>query len=495
MKQIIIASHPANTRVCIVEDGKLVEFWVERESTERIVGNIYKGKVMNVLPGMASAFVNIGLEKNAFLYAGDMIDEEGSIKETNSKLNVKVGDEILVQVVKDQFGNKGARISMNISLPSRGLILMPQIDYVGVSRKLEDTEQVKELVDYVESIRKPGHGYILRTQSTDCTKEEILSDAEDLESIWEKIQDSYNHTSAPALIYKDESLAIRAVRDMLRSDVCEIVVDSEKVYEELKATFPHVVEENPNLFKLYNHTENIVYAYNLNSQIDALLQKKVEMSNGAYLVIDRTEALTVIDVNTGKYVGQKQLSETIFETNKIAAKEIARQLRLRNLGGIIVVDFIDMDKQEQIDTVMAILKEELAKDRIKTTLIDITPLGLVEITRKKTSSMLGDVMLQPCPYCHGDGYVFSDEHVVTKLKQDLNIIFKNPMNTTAIIEVATSVFNKIFAYKLLEKECETIWKEKRIYIVPSQSLHIEKYKIQATNATIIDLPDTAKLLF
>ncbi len=496
MKQIIIASHPANTRVCIVEDGKLVEFWVERESTERIVGNIYKGRVMNVLPGMASAFVNIGLEKNAFLYAGDMIDEEGNACECSSgKLNVKVGDEILVQVVKDQFGNKGARISMNISLPSRGLILMPQIDYVGVSRKLEDSKQVQELVEYVQSIRKKGHGFILRTQSTDCSKEEILNDANELEAIWQRIQETYVHKTAPALIYKDESLAIRAVRDMLRSDVDEIVVDSEKVYEELKAAFPHVVEENPKLFKLYNHTENIVYAYNLNSQIDSILQKKVEMSNGAYLVIDRTEALTVIDVNTGKYVGQKQLSETIFETNKIAAKEIARQLRLRNLGGIIVVDFIDMDKQEQIDAVMALLKEELAKDRIKTTLIDITPLGLVEITRKKTSSMLGDVMLQPCPYCHGDGYVFSDEHVVTKLKQDLNIIFKNPMNTTAIVEVSTSVFNKIFAYKLLEKECETIWNEKRIYIVPSQSLHIEKYKISATNETIIDLPDTAKLLY
>ncbi len=203
MKQIIIACHPANTRVCIVEDGKLVEFWVERESTERLVGNIYKGKVMNVLPGMESAFVNIGLEKNAFLYAGDMIDTEcGANNSLPNKLNVKVGDEILVQVVKDQFGNKGARISMNMSLPSRGLILMPQIDYVGVSRKLEDTEQVHELVNYVESIRKPGHGYILRTQSTDCSKDEILQDSEELEERWEKVKEAFKHKSAPSLIYK-----------------------------------------------------------------------------------------------------------------------------------------------------------------------------------------------------------------------------------------------------------------------------------------------------
>ena len=496
MKKIIIACHPANTHVCIVEDGKLVEFWVERESTKGIVGNIYKGKVMNVLPGMESAFVNIGLEKNAFLYAGDMIDVDGETKgEVGKKLNVKIGDEVLVQVVKDQFGTKGARISMNISLPSRGLILMPQTDYVGVSRKLDDSDEVKALTEFVEKNRKKGHGYILRTQCLDCPKEELENEIKELEDKWEKIQDGFMHRSAPSLIHKDESLAIRAVRDMLRSDVDEIVVDNKVVYNELIEAFPHVYEDNSKLFKLYEHTESIMYAYNLSSQIDALLTKKVEMSNGAYLVIDRTEALTVVDVNTGKYVGQKQLSETIFETNKVAAKEIARQLRLRNIGGIIVVDFIDMDKQSQIDEVMAILKEELSKDRIKTTLIDITPLGLVEITRKKSSSMIGDVMLQPCPYCNGDGYVYSEEHVATKIKQSLYTLFKNPMNTTAIVEVSINVFNKIFAYKLLEKECETVWKDKRIYLVPSDALHVEKYSLKATNETIIDLPDTAKLLY
>lgn len=495
MKQILIACHPANTRVCIVEDGKLVEFWVERESTERVVGNIYKGKVMNVLPGMESAFVNIGLEKNAFLYAGDMLEDEALSSGEQKPLNVKVGDEILVQVVKDQFGNKGARISMNISLPSRGLILMPQIDYVGVSKKLQNDEKIQEMVDYIESIRKKGHGYILRTQSQDCSKEELLNDTLELEDRWDLIQKTYLTKSAPSLIYKEESLAIRAVRDMLRNDVDEIIVDNKKVYDELISTFPHVFEENKNLFKLYSHSEPIFYAYNLTSQIDSLLTKKVEMSNGAYLVIDKTEALTVIDVNTGKYIGKKQLSETIFETNKIAAKEIARQLRLRNIGGIVVVDFIDMDKQSQIDEVMAILKEELAKDRIKTSLIDITPLGLVEITRKKSSSSITDVMLQPCPYCGGNGYVYSEEHVVTKIKQDLNLMFKNNAGHTAIIELALSVFNKIFAYKLLEKEAETIWKDKRIYLVPKEDIHIEKYNIKATNETIIDLPNSAKLLY
>ena len=496
MKQILIACHPANTRVCIVEDGKLVEFWVERESTERVVGNIYKGKVMNVLPGMESAFVNIGLEKNAFLYAGDMLVEDETLDNSESKpLNVKVGDEILVQVVKDQFGNKGARISMNISLPSRGLILMPQIDYVGVSKKLQNDDKTQDMVSYIESIRKQGHGYILRTQSADCSKEELLNESKELEEKWDYIQKTFISKSAPSLIYKDETLAIRAVRDMLRNDVDEIIVDNKSVYDELISTFPHVYEENKNLFKLYTHNEPIFYAYNLTSQIDSLLTKKVEMSNGAYLVIDKTEALTVIDVNTGKYIGRKQLSETIFETNKIAAKEIARQLRLRNIGGIVVVDFIDMDKQSQIDEVMAILKEELAKDRIKTSLIDITPLGLVEITRKKSSSSISDVMLQQCPYCSGNGYVYSDEHVVTKIKQDLNIVFKNQNNHTAIIEVSTNVFNKIFAYKLLEKEAETIWRDKRIYIVPVENIHIEKFNIRTTNETIIDLPNSAKLLY
>ena len=494
MKKIIISYHPYGSRVCIVEDGKLVEFWVEKEDKKRLVGNFYKGKVMNVLKGMDSAFFNIGLEKNAFLYAGDMLGADDEEVQT-TKLNIHQGDEVLVQVVKDEFGTKGAKITMNVSLAARGLIMMPSVDYVCASKKLPDNEQKEELIKFIDGIRKPGHGYILRTQSVDCSKEELIEETKELESRWENILKTFKNKQAPALIYKDESLAVRAVRDMLREDVDEVIVDNNKIYEELKAAFPYVCKKNPNLIKLYTSTENILYAYHLSSQIDMLLERKVMLSNGANLIIDRTEALTVIDVNTGKYVGQKELSETLFETNLIAAKEIARQLRLRNIGGIIVVDCIDMDSDEKINKIMEVLREELDKDRIKATAIDMTPLGLVEITRKKSSSMIGDVLLKPCPYCHGNGYVYSDEHVASKIKQDLNNLFKNPKNSTVVIKVSTSVFNKIFAYKIFEKECLNEWRDKRIYLIPDELEHVEKYEIKTYFESIIDLPDTARLLF
>ena len=492
MKQIIINVIKSATRVCIVEDGKLVEFWVEKESKERLVGNIYKGRVMNVINGMNSAFVNIGLERNGFLFAGDIVGADEGADIQISNLNVKSGDEILVQVVKDQFGTKGARITMNMSLASRGLIMMPNVDYVCASKKLPDDDKKLELVNYINEIRKKGHGYILRTQSINCSKEELKQETEELEERWEKIQKAYYSKSAPALIFKEDSLAVQSVRDMLRDDVDEIIVDSEKVYNELKQEFPHV---DPGLFKLYSNTKGILYEYNIDSQIDKLLERKVELSNGANLVIDRTEALTVIDVNTGKYIGEKELSETIFETNIIAAKEIARQIRLRNLGGIIIVDFIDMNEKGKIDKVLQVLQDELSKDRLRATAIDITPLGLVEITRKKANCMIEDVMLQTCPYCKGNGYVYSDEHVASKLKQDLNIIFKNPKNTSVVCNVSVSVFNKIFTYKLFEKECLNEWKDKRIYLIPDETKHIEKYSVKAYTTTIIDLPDEAKLVY
>lgn len=495
MKQIIITKQPTYTGVFVLEDKKPVEFWVERNSQERLVGNIYFGKVTNVLPGMESAFVNIGLEKNAFLYSGDMLDEDEH-PVTDNSLNVKVGDEVLVQVLKDQFGNKGARISMNISIAGRGLVLMPQVDYIGVSRKIEDEQLKKELTEYVSSIRKKNHGFIIRTQAQNCSKEELLQEANELEEKWEFIKQAKLKQSAPSLIFKDQSLAQRAVRDMLRSDVDEIIMDDEKLLSELKIAFPHVYKSRPNLFKLFEDPNRDLFeSFGLKKEIQSLLEKKVVLENGAYLVIDRTEALTVIDVNTGKYVGEKDLSQTLFETNKIAAKEIARQLRLRNIGGIIIVDFIDMDKKEQSEELMRILQEELNKDRIKTSLIDMTPLGLVEITRKKTSSMIDAVMLQPCPYCMGDGYIESDEHVVARMKTDLNFLFKNSNTSSVVIKLSVNVFNRIFAYRLLEKECSKEWKNKRIYLVPEEKMHIEKYEMQGFTSSIIDLPDTARLLF
>ena len=493
MRRILIDVHPNSTKVCIVNDGLLEEFWVERKNLNKLVGNIYKGRVENVLPGMQAAFVNIGLERNAFLYAGDAV-VDGEKVSTDGALNLRAGESVLCQVEKDEFGTKGARITMNVTIPGRVLVLMPRLDYVGVSRKITDEGAKKRLVELVDGIRPEGCGVIVRTQAQHCSEKEIRAEMKWLVREWEKIKEDNIRKPAASLIYREKDLAVRAVRDMLVG-VDEIVVNNEKVYEDFRTNLVYVTEEHPGIFKLYRGNKNILAAYGLIDQIDALLRRKVVLRNGAYLIIDRTEALTVIDVNTGRYVGTKNLEETVFDTNKIAAAEIARQLRLRNIGGIIVIDFIDMENEAHREKVLEVLKAELEKDRIKTSLVGITALGLVELTRKKTRSMIESVMLQPCPYCGGDGYVFSDEHMIMKIRTAVTQAFEGSSAKAALVTVAPSVFNKLFSLRYLENECRNEWKDKRIYVVPDDRMHMEKYKLQTLNSAILDLPDNARLLY
>lgn len=495
MKRILIDVHPGSTKVCIVKDNLLEEFWVERKSINKLVGNIYKGKVMNVLPGMQAAFVNIGLERNAFLYAGDIvIDGEKLEGAEQLKINLRAGDSVLCQVEKDQFGTKGARITTNITLPGRVLVYMPQIDYVGVSHKITDEKTKERLVKLAEEIKPEGCGVILRTQAQFCDEDELRAEMKELVSLWEKIKEDTLKKSAGTLVYKEQDLAIRAVRDML-ADVDEVVINDEKLYKEFKKSFPYVEKLRPDIFKFYNGAKDLLQNYELSEQIDALLKRKVVLKNGAYLIIDRTEALTVIDVNTGKFVGNKNLEETVFETNKIAAVEIARQLRLRNIGGIVVIDFIDMEEPEHREKVLEVLGKELEKDRVKTSLVGLTALGLVELTRKKTRSMIETVMLQPCPYCNGDGYVYGDEHMIMKIRAAITQVFEGISAKAVVVTVAPSLFNKMFSLRYLEKECQTVWKDKRIYVIPDPAMHIEKYKIQTLNSAILDLPDNARMLY
>lgn len=496
MKEILINVQNTNTKVCIVEDGQLVEFWVERKNIAGLVGNIYKGKVTNVLQGMQAAFVNIGLEKNAFLYAGDTLAYKEELKDvTDNRLNLKAGDKIIVQVVKDQFGSKGARVSMNVTLPGRLVVLMPMLDYVGVSRKIMDEDKRNALIDYVKGVKPQGYGFILRTQAEDCDLEELRREMNELVAKWEEIKRDIPSKKVSSLVYKDEDLAVRAVRDMLRNDVDKVVINNRKMYEEFVRAFPDLYSAKPDLFEIYTGVEDLWERYKITEQIDGLLERRVNLKNGGYLIIDRTEALTVIDVNTGKYVGDKNLEETVFETNRIAAIEIARQLRLRNIGGIVVIDFIDMNNSIHIDKIMQTLQQELAKDRTKTSIAGMSSLGLVELTRKKKRSMIDAVMLQPCPYCRGNGYVFSDEHVAGKLKNSINAYFACKDNKALLVTVAPSVFNKIFTARLLEKECENEWADKRIYMLADPNIHIEKFTIQVLHGSILDLPDNARMLY
>ena len=493
MKNILIDSQFSSTQVCIVEDGTMVEYWIERRDSAHCVGNIYKGKVKNVLPGMQASFVDIGLERNGFLYAGDIIVDGEHV--SGGDINVKAGDKVLCQVTKDQFGTKGARLTMNITLAGRVLVLMPQVDYIGVSRKITDDNRRKHLIEYMQTILPDKCGCIMRTQSEHCSDEELKTELDELYGRWLLIKRANLEKPAPSVLYKEESVAVRAVRDMLRDDVDKVIINDKSLYEEFKGAFKYILADRPNLFELEEGGRSLVVKYKLEKQLSALVKRKVNLRNGANLVIDRTEALTVIDVNTGKYVGEHNLEETVFETNCIAAEEIAKQLRLRNIGGIVVIDFIDMTEPEHTQKVIEVLQNWLAKDRTKTAVLGITSLGLVEMTRKKMRSMLDSVLLQECPYCMGEGKVFSDDYMIGVIKERLFTLIESNQDISAIkLTVAPSVFTKLTSGRYLSREIAAKWRDILIYVISDPNKHIETFDIKIDNSDVLSLPNGAKLL-
>lgn len=498
--KIYIDMHASRTKVAVTEDGSLVELYVERETSEKLIGNIYKGRVENVLNGMQSAFVNIGLSKNAFLYVheSNMVDGTeivGAKKSKPAPISDKVGDEIMVQVVKEQFGTKGVRITKDITIPGRYIVLMPKNDYVGISRKITDEKVRERLAKIIEEVKVEGVGYILRTASKNATAREIKKEAKNLYAEYQRILKNYDSAVPGQLVYKESGLVERTIRDVLNDETEEIIINNVGIYDELKARFSNLIPEYEKKLKLYSDKAVMFDAFGLNDEIEELLKRKVPLTNGAYLIIDRTEAFTIIDVNTGRYVGENNHEETVFTTNMIAVDEIARQLRLRNLGGIIIVDFIDMDEECHKEQVLERLKVVLKKDRVKTMVMGMTALGLVEITRKKTISMVDKVFLQPCPYCGGDSYVYSEEYVIMRLRADLYKHFEKHDDEAVLVSVHSSVFSKLFVLRTLEQDCQSVWSDKRIYVVPESEMHIQKYSIKSMSSGVIDLPDTARMLY
>ncbi len=498
MKSLLIDYHPKRVCVAMTENNELVEYYVERASQPKLVGNIYKGKVINTLQGMKAAFVNIGLEKNAFLYVGETLVDAKTLGDgalvMPQKLCVAAGDRIMCQVVKDHFGTKGVRISQNVSLPGRLLVIMPQMDYVGISHKITDESKKEHLLELVRANCPKHIGFIIRTAAALASDEELLAEMQSLINKWKNILDSYNKAQDGDVIYEEGDLIFRTIRDILDRDIDKIIVNNPNVYRDLKEKLPEIYEDK-DLLELYTGTENLFTYYNLNSQIAKLIKRKVVLRNGAYIIIDRTEALTVIDVNTGKYVGDNDLEKTFLNTNFLAAQEIAKQIRLRNIGGIVIIDFIDMEMDESRARLLAALEKELKKDRVRTSKPVMTTLGLVELTRKKTRSNIYDIVLRDCPYCQGDGYVFSEEYVIMKLREALMNLFSDDDPKNVIVTVNPDVFNKLFTMRYLERECTTMWKGKRIYVIPDSTLHHEKYNIEYNNEKVLTLPSTAKLLF
>jgi ribonuclease G len=401
-KEILINIGINEVRVAILEDGNLVEFTVERQDEQRRAGNIYLGKVENVLPGMQAAFINIGEEKNAFIYIDDVLSRDSETGNTEHSKNLSIkdllheGQELMVQMIKEPIGTKGARVVTQVTIPGRYLVYIPTIEYIGVSRRIENEAERERLKNVVASFKGPGSGLIIRTAAEEVEAAELQSDYEFLVNVWKKIQKKVKKGPCPSLLYRDHDLLYRILRDYLSKDVNCLMIDEAEAFSKATELVKSLAPSCKNRIQLYNNEIPLFEAFNVDLQLEKALKKKVWLDCGAYLVFDQTEALAVIDVNTGKFTGSINLEDTVFQTNLMAATEIARQIRLRNLGGIIIVDFIDMVSDDERAKVIAKLNSELQRDKTKVNILGFTSLGLLEITRKKVKQSLREILQVEC---------------------------------------------------------------------------------------------------
>ena len=502
--ELVINARPHETRVALVENGTVVELHVKRGSGQELVGNIYLGRVLRVLPGMQAAFVDIGIDKSAFLYVTDVYNDiryweqlmlqevnEDNGLETVTPLRMRFakgndvniegllqeGQDIMVQVSKEPLGTKGARLTSHVTLPGRHLVFMPTVDHIGISRRIEDEKERTRLKMIMQELRPPNTGSIVRTVSERAPKEKLKSELEFLTRLWTNIQRKKEVSSAPSLLHKELTITLRAVRDLFTREIDRLVIDSR---EEHQLIMEFIDTFAPNLrhsVELYEGREPLFDAYGIEMEINRALDKKIWLKSGGYIVIESTEALTAIDVNTGSYVGKRNLEETIVKTNLEAVKEIAYQIRLRNIGGLIVIDFIDMDREANRDRVSLALKEALEKDRAKTTVMKMSELGLIEMTRKRTRENINLFLTEPCLYCEGRGRLKSPTTICYDIFRDLER------------ESISGEEDKV--YLLVNPEIEKVLKEeerhsvmelekrinRRIIIIPKNDFYLEQYEI------------------
>jgi ribonuclease G len=464
-KEIIISVEEDESRIAVLEEKQLVQLFTERKTEQSIVGNVYKGTVNSILPGMQAAFVDIGIDKAGFLHVDDVLydmvsskpgqaprseeededfddEEEGPAHSAQAKAErkrrqaarekfrgrrpgiqdlLKKGQEILVQVAKDPISTKGPRLTTRLSLAGRSMVLVPLSNNVGVSRRIEDSERGR-MKQLARSIKPQGMGLIIRTLGSGEGEQELKFEVDALVRRWGKIKKAYEGVPAPTLLYKEEALTERILRELLAKDVAEVVVDDRETTARVTEYVQSFGLGNDVKVLPYTNSLPIFEHYKLEREIEKSLRQKVWLRSGGYLVIQATEALTVVDVNTGKFTGKKSQSETIFKTNAEAAVEVARQLRLRDIGGIIVIDFIDMEDEEHKERVSLALQEAIRRDKAKTNILDFTELGLVEMTRKRVKQSLEKDLTQPCPYCEGKGFILSELTVGLKVLRTLKKI-------------------------------------------------------------------------
>jgi len=416
--------------VAVVENGVLQELHIERAKSRGIVGNIYKGKVVRILPGMQAAFMDIGLERTAFLHASDIVyrqDEDNNGGAGGGAPHPPItellhdGESVVVQVLKDPLGTKGARLTTQLSIPARYLVYLPAGRYIGVSQKIEHAEDRERLraqvVALVDELQAEG-GFIVRTAAEAAHADELRLDVEFLIKVWRRVKQRMVEVEAPDLIHEDIPLAMRTMRDLVRGDV-KVRIDSRETFDKAVSFARDLIPEAVDNIEYYPGERPIFDLYAVEDEIQRALDNKVPLKSGGYLIIEQTEAMTTVDVNTGGFIGRRNLEETLFKTNLEAAQSIARQLRLRNIGGIIIIDFIDMEDAEHRRQVMRSLEKTLARDRIKTYITEMSPLGLVEVTRKRTRESLERILCEPCPVCSGRGTVKTPQTVCYEIFREI----------------------------------------------------------------------------
>ncbi|MBL4828061.1 MAG: ribonuclease G [Spongiibacteraceae bacterium] len=429
-EEILINVTPTETRVAIVENGLLQEVYIERAAAKGIAGNIYKGKVARVLPGMQAAFVDTGLERTCFIHASDFVvmDEDGierrKTEEVDIRSRVHDGKTLVAQVIKDPIGTKGARLTTHLSVPSRYLVYMPNNDHIGISQRIENEQERNRLRSIVEHcITQEGMetsgGFIIRTAAEGAGEDELAADIRFLKRLWAALERKMTERSAPSIIYEDLPLLMRTMRDLVRPGLEKIRIDSRENYQNVKAFAEDYIPELSHRIEYYPGERPIFDLYGVEDEIQKALGRKVDLKSGGYLIIDQTEAMTTIDVNTGAFVGRRNLEETIFKTNLEAATALARQLRVRNLGGIIIIDFIDMKDSEHRRQVHRTLEKAMEFDYANTSMTNVSELGLVEMTRKRTRESLEHVMCEECPVCHGRGSLKTPETICYEIFREI----------------------------------------------------------------------------
>ncbi len=497
--ELVINTSAHETRIALIENGTIAELYIERSRVKGVVGNIYKGKVIRVLPGMQAAFVDIGMEKAAFLYVADVFEAiedfetfmDGNDKKENGQdgegqgLNpmhpieelLQEGQEILVQVSKEPIGTKGARITSHISLPGRHLVYMPTVDHVGISRRIENETERERLKEIVERTRPTAGGFIVRTVSEGKSEEDLQADMLYLTKLWEEVVSRNEKVYAPSLIHSDLDVTQKVVRDILSEDVDRIVVDSRPEYDKVVQFITTFMPKIKYSIEFYEENEPIFDHFGLEVEISRALGRKVWLKSGGYIIIEQTEALTAVDVNTGRYVGKHNLEDTILKTNLEAVKEIAYQLRLRNIGGIIIIDFIDMEKEVNRDKVFNALEEAMTSDKSKTNILKMSELGLVEMTRKRVRESIGRMMCEPCPYCEGLGYIKSKTTVCQEIFRELRREMLDVHGSKVMLTVHPQVADLLYDEE--RRGLEDLEKrfKKRIVVRAKPGFHQEQFEI------------------